>query len=104
MITKYEEICAICGRPAQHRHHLIEGTGKRELSDKYDLIIPLCADCHNMSKNSVHLNPKMKAMSNIIGQLAFERQKAIEKSELPFENMSDELREQFRDVFGKSYL
>lgn len=104
MITKYEEICVICGRPAQHRHHCIEGNGKRELSDKYDLIMPLCAECHNMSKNSVHLNPKMKAMSNIIGQLAYERQKAIEKSELPFENMSEELRDQFRDVFGKSYL
>ena len=104
MITNYENICVICGRPAQHIHHLIEGNGRRELSEKFSLTCPLCADCHNMSKNSVHLNPKMKAMSNIIGQLAYERQKAIEKSELPFEGLSEELREDFRKTFGKSYL
>jgi len=104
MITKYEDLCAICNRPATHVHHLIEGNGKRELSEKYSLTIPLCADCHNMSKNSIHLNPKMKAMSNIIGQLEFERQWLIEKYQLPFDDLGEEAREEFRRVFTKSYL
>lgn len=104
MITRYEQFCIICGKPAQHVHHLIEGNGKRELSERFSLTAPLCADCHNMSKNSVHLNSKMKAMSNIIGQLEYERKKAIEKSELPFEDLSEEIREDFRKKFGKSYL
>lgn len=104
MITNYESICVICGRPAEAIHHLIEGNGRRELSDKYKLTAPLCANCHNISKDSVHLNPKMKAMSNIIGQLEFERRWLIEKYQLPFEDLSDDAREEFRKIFGKSYL
>lgn len=104
MITKYENLCVICNRPATATHHLIEGNGRRELSEKYDLKCPLCADCHNMSKNSVHLNEKMKAMSNIIGQLEFERQWLINKYQLPFEDLGEDARAEFLKVFGKSYL
>lgn len=104
MITKFEDLCVICNKPAQHRHHCLNGNGKREIADRWDAIIPLCADCHNMSKNSVHLNPKMEAMSHIIGQLWIERQMLIEKYQLPFEDLSEETREAFRELIGKSYL
>lgn len=104
MITKYENLCVICGKPAQHIHHLCEGNSRRELSEKYDMKCPLCANCHNLSKDSVHLNSKMKAMSNIIGQLYFERQWLINKYQLPFEDLDEEAREEFRKIFGKSFL
>lgn len=104
MITKYDKLCAICNRPATHIHHLVEGNGKRDLSDRYGMTIPLCADCHNMTKNSVHLNTKMNAMSHIIGQLWYERQYIAEKAELPFEDLGEEARESFLKTFGKSYL
>ena len=104
MITNYENLCAICNKPAKHIHHLIEGNGKRELSDRFGMTIPLCDDCHNMSKNSVHLNTKMNAMSHIIGQLWYERQYIAEKAELPFEGLGEEARENFLKTFGKSYL
>lgn len=104
MITKYETLCAICNKPAKHIHHLVEGHGKRELSERYGLTIPLCDECHNMSKNSVHLNTKMNAMSHIIGQLEFERRYLAEKAGLPFEDVGEEARAEFLKIFGKSYL
>lgn len=104
MITNYETLCVICNKPAKHTHHLVEGTGKRELSDRYGMTCPLCDECHNMTKNSVHLNPKMNAMSHIIGQLWFERQYIAEKSNLPFEDLGSEARAEFLEKFGKSYL
>lgn len=96
-VTEYELNCVICGRPTTTTHHLIEGNGKRPLSDKYGLLVPLCDAHHNMSNNSVHLNPAMQAMGHIIGQLAFEKDFYRKGAE-------DPAREEFRRIFGKSYL
>lgn len=104
MITKYEQYCIICGRPKEAIHHCIEGSNGRKKSEQYGLTCPLCADCHNMSDNSVHYNPKMNAMSHIIGQLLYERNYILHKRELPFEGLDEEARESFRKEFGKSYL
>ena len=107
IITKYDGYCIICGRPTNVTHHLIEGTANRRVSDKYGIVCPLCETHHNMSKNSVHLNPAMQSMGHIIGQLAYEKRYIAEKLALPFEEieaLEDEARESFRKVFGKSYL
>lgn len=104
MITKYEQYCVICGKPATAVHHLVEGSNGRNKSEKFDMKCPLCAECHNMTDNSVHFNSKMNAMSHIIGQLWFERNYILAKHELPFEGLDEEAREQFRKEFGKSYL
>lgn len=104
MITKYERYCIICGRPADAIHHCIEGTANRKKSEKFDLKMPLCNECHNMTDNSVHFNSKMNSMSHIIGQLWYERNYILEKRELPFEGLGEEARESFRREFGKSYL
>lgn len=104
MITKYEKYCVICGKPAEAVHHLVEGSNGRNKSEKFDMKCPLCAECHNMTDNSVHFNSKMNAMSHIIGQLWFERNYILAKHELPFEGLDEEAREQFRKEFGKSYL
>lgn len=107
IITKYDGYCVICGRPTNVTHHFIEGTANRKLSEKFGLKAPVCDDCHNMTKNSMHLNPKMQTLGHIIGQLAYERRFVSEKLSLPFEEIEaieDEARESFRKVFGKSYL
>ena len=36
------------------RHHLIEGTGRRALSEKWGLVVFLCADCHRNSPRAAH--------------------------------------------------
>lgn len=100
MITKYDGFCIICGRPTSVTHHLVEGVGKRDLSEKWGLTCPLCPEHHNMGKNSVHLNPAMNTMSKIIGQLAFEKQYYADR----YGAIDDEARESFRAIFGKSFL
>lgn len=107
IITKYDGYCIICGRPTTTTHHLIEGVANRKISDKFGLICPLCDNHHNLTNNSVHLNPAMQTMGHIIGQLAYEKRYIAEKHGLPFETIEeieDEARESFRKVFGKSYL
>jgi hypothetical protein len=90
MITKYTEICLICGKPAECTHHLIFGTGLRQLADQDGLTIPLCNSCHNMGKDCIHGNHIAEALSKIIGQLQFEAEKGT--------------REEFRARYGRSYL
>ena len=98
VVTDYMDYCFICGAPKEHTHHLIEGVANRQKSDKYKLIVPVCGNCHNMSKDSIHGNTKMDAMSKIIGQLAFEREEVANGL------TKEQAREKFRKEFGKSYL
>lgn len=107
IITKYDKNCILCGRPTNVIHHMIEGTGKRKLSDKYGLVCPLCPPHHNMGNKSVHTQTEMNVMSHIIAQLAFEKRWIAEHRSLPFESVEDiedEAREAFRQTFDKSYL
>ena len=46
--------CYICGRRADHTHHVFEGIGRRKLSDIYGLTVRLCAECHT----NVHHRPR----------------------------------------------
>ena len=101
ILTKYDGYCVICGKPTQTTHHLIEGTANRRISDNHGLVCPLCNFHHNMSKDSVHLNPAMQAMSHIIGQLAFEKE--YYRKNL-IDGDDDPAREEFRKLFGKSFL
>ena len=39
-------ICQICGKPAVHRHHIINGLGKRKQCESKYNPIPLCFECH----------------------------------------------------------
>lgn len=44
--TKTELKCYICGMPAKAIHHIFEGRGKRQISDREHLTVPLCTKCH----------------------------------------------------------
>lgn len=97
-ITDDMNHCLICASDNIHIHHAIAGNANRAKSTKFNLVMPLCPKHHNMSNNSVHLNPDMGVMSKIIGQLAFEKRKCAEGM------TEDEARQEFRNQFGKSYL
>ena len=70
-------------------HHILYGTANRKISDRYGYIVPLCQE-HHRGGTGVHFN---KALDDHLKQLA---QKHFE------ENHGS--REEFREVFGKSYL
>ena len=43
--------CYICGLQESdyvqmERHHLLEGRGRRQISDRYGLVVDLCTNCH----------------------------------------------------------
>lgn len=105
ILTQYEDISVFSGMPKQADHHLVFGRARRELSEKYGLKIPLRHSEHNISDRGsieqIHGNPAAEKLSKIAGQLAFEkewyRKQAIKGAE-------DPAREEFRKIFGESYL
>ena len=54
IITDNMSECAICHRTPVEIHHIIFGTANRELSDKFGLVVPLCAYHHREGPTSVH--------------------------------------------------
>lgn len=119
IVTDYSEICSICGKPSEAEHHLVFGTSGRELSEKDGLKVPVCNQCHNMGElvKRIHGNPVAEKLSKIIGQLAWEKEYAIQKTvylariidEGKQENNLKQIiykgsREAFRNRYGRSYL
>ena len=119
IVTEYNGICLFCGKPAECEHHLIFGTASRELSEKDGLKVPSCNDCHNMGEKlkRIHDNPMAERLSKIIGQMAWEKEYALQKAD-EFARIIDETkkygevkqiihkggRESFRKRYGNSYL
>ena len=101
IVTEYEEISAFSGTRADCMHHLIMGSGLRELADEDGLFIPLTHAEHNMSKFCIHGHPAAEKLSKMLGQMAWEKEYLVKQ--LP-EGMKEEAREQFRKRYGISYL
>lgn len=87
----------IDGSPAEHRHHIFEGTSDRKLSDEDGLWVPLTRE-HHEGNLSVHHNKEIRNMMHIIGQLAWEKHCVASGS------TEVEARELFRKRYKKSYL
>ena len=100
MITKYNDYCIICGRPKQDMHHCLKGNKQRKLADEDELIIPVCREHHE----AIHKHKELNVLVEIIGQLAWERDQLISNQELPFDDLSEKVREDFRYRYGRSYL
>lgn len=78
-----------CGRPHPHKHEVFFGSGKRELSIRYRMILPLCYE-HHEGKYGPHM---------------------CRTTDLAYKCMAQEVwectygdRDDFIAVFGKSYL
>ena len=85
-ILQSERECYICGTTyGLDEHHVIHGTSNRAQSEKNGLKVWLCRDHHNM----VHMNRA-------------EDLKLIKMAQRKFEETHS--REEFREIFGKSYL
>lgn len=103
IVTRYEGISIISGYSAECRHHLIFGSGKRELAESDGLWIPLLNREHNLALRAVdqiHENPTAEYLSKLCGQLAYEKElyrKAL------FSADQDPARDAFRTRYGESY-
>ena len=70
------------------KHHIFGGPNRNN-SEEYGLVVWLCMDHHTMSPLAVHNCPETALVMHQIGQRTFEETHS---------------RQQFIDIFGKSYL
>lgn len=91
VFTDDMEHCYFTGTPYVHRHHIFYGS-LRPKSEKYGYIIPIAYYLHENAPDSVHMDPN-QGLDLRLKQMA---QKHFE------ENCGT--REDFRRIFGKSWL
>ena len=83
------KVCYFCGRQNNlHKHHIFGGVGRRSLSEEYGAWVYLCPE-HHTGPKGVHFD---KARDQFLKR---ECQRAWEETRT---------RDEFREVFGKSYL
>lgn len=92
IVTDVETICFFCGAPKECEHHLLFGTGIRELAEQDGLKVPSCNRCHNIGRNTerIHENIMAEKLSKMLGQTVYEAKIGT--------------REEFRIRYGRSYL
>lgn len=82
--------CAVCGIiSGTEMHEVFFGIGKRELSKKYGLCVPLCAECHR-GTHGVH------GRDGHLLDMELKR-----KAQIVFENTYPD--EDFLSIFGRNY-
>lgn len=82
--------CLVCGDPRVERHHIYYGTANRRKSEKYGCWCYLCIRHHRDHKVGVHFNQRLNQELRETCQRRFE------------DEIGD--REEFRKIFGRSYL
>lgn len=103
IVTEYEELSAFSAAPAECRHHLVFGSGLRELADQDGLWIPLRHSEHNMSSKGliyqIHENIAAEKLSKMLGQVSWEKHTIYTTG-----CNEREARLFFRNRYGISYL
>ena len=87
-ILQTNKKCWVCGNPNTEEHHVIYGTAKRKLSDKYGLVVYLCRPHHTGPKGA-HFNSSLDTQLKMFAQKKFEEKYSHKK---------------FMEVFHKNYL
>lgn len=89
-IIQSKKECYVCRTTYDiHEHHIFFGTANRKQSEKYGLKVYLCGMDHNMSNRGVHFNKELDLELKQLAQAKFEE---------------THTREEFRAIFGKSWL
>lgn len=89
-IIQNEKVCYVCGTTYNLQdHHIIFGTSNRRNSEKYGLKVWLCQN-HHTGSAGVHFNRALDLHLKKLAQEHFETEYGD--------------RNEFRRVFGKSYL
>ena len=89
-ILQDEYECIVCRTTVNlHEHHVIFGIANKKQSEKYGLKVWLCHRHHNGSDAGVHFNRELDLKLKRFAQAKFEE---------------THTREEFRAIFGKSWL
>ena len=84
IITNDLEHCYVCGSRKQHLHEIYYGNNRNN-SLIYDMVMPICFECHHRIHNDIEMDLYYKKLF----------QKEFEKTHT---------REKFIKIFYKSYL
>ena len=100
IVTKYDSFCFYCGRPVETEHHLLFGTGMRQLAEEDGIKLPACGEHHVTGAVicRVHDNPMAECLSKIAGQLAWEKNCVAQG------HTEEEARELFRKRYKESFV
>lgn len=108
IVTKYTNISAFSQNPKECDHHLIFGSGLRELADEDGLLLPLTHREHNLGQNTeqIHENQAAEKLSKMLGQLAYEKEyyRSLLEAAGELDKGEDPARDIFRRRYGISYL
>lgn len=102
IITNFPDYCLICGKPREEMHHALYGN-KHKLADEDKLLMPLCNYHHQDSKNGIHYNKEMKALSQMLAQACWERHYLAELLSTEIDRPTDDILKDARDHFFKRY-
>lgn len=85
IIQSNTDECYLCQGIPTDKHHLLRGN-KRKKADELGLFIHVCRRCHERIHNEPWLENELKCLAQV-----------------EFENKVG-TREQFREIFGRSYI
>lgn len=89
-IIQSEKECFVCKTTLNlHEHHVFFGTGNRKISEKYGMKVWLCQE-HHTGRNGVHFDRQLDLLIKTVAQGTFEKEIGN--------------RDEFRRLFGRSYL
>lgn len=93
LFTEDMDHCIECGLPGINKHEIFYGTGKRKLSIKYGMVIPLCTKLHHdqVNKHGIHFDTELRDKWHKLGQAMFMEH---------YNKTADE----FKEIFGRKYL
>lgn len=93
LFTEDMDHCIECGLPGINKHEIFYGSGKRKLSIKYGLVIPLCTCKHHdqVNKHGIHFDTELRDKWHKKGQAMFMKH---------YGKTADE----FKEIFGRKYL
>lgn len=90
-IIQKEKECYICGTNVWLEEHHVFGGANRKISEKYGLKIWLCHRHHNEVPDGIHFDKWL-------------RNRVKEDTQKLFMKYYKKTKEEFREIFGKSYL
>lgn len=71
ILTNDLSYCYLCGKPKNHLHEVFFGKN-RVNSMKWGCVVPLCAYCHSKVHSQVHLDLKLKKLTQSAFMKAYE--------------------------------
>lgn len=90
-IIQKEKECYICGTNVWLEEHHVFGGANRKISEKYGLKIWLCHRHHNEMPDGIHFDKWL-------------RNRVKQDTQRLFMKHYSKTKEEFREIFGKSYL